>query len=112
MRKTGTDLIKGEDLDLIIGSVSPYKKEDSDEKKSKKDSDKKSVKKMILKILKDEYGIEENDFESAELEIVPAGLSLSGTGKRYSVPVGVMAEKLHSDAKLAKNTLPVIIGRT
>ena len=74
-RKTGTDLIKGEDLDLIIGSVSPYKKEDSDEKKSKKDSDKKSVKKMILKILKDEYGIEENDFESAELEIVPAGLS-------------------------------------
>ena len=30
---------------------------------------------MILKILKDEYGIEENDFESAELEIVPAGLS-------------------------------------
>ena len=52
MRKTGTDLIKGEDLDLIIGSVSPYKKEDSDEKKSKKDSDKKSVKKMILKILK------------------------------------------------------------
>ena len=75
MRKTGTDLIKGEDLDLIIGSVSPYKKEDSDEKKSKKDSDKKSVKKMILKILKDEYGIEENDFESAELEIVPAGLS-------------------------------------
>lgn len=75
MRKTGTDLIKGEDLDLIIGSVSPYKKEDSDEKKSKKDSDKKSVKKMILKILKDEYGIEENVFESAELEIVPAGLS-------------------------------------
>ena len=75
MRKTGTDLIKGEDLDLIIGSVSPYKKEDSDEKKFKKDSDKKSVKKMILKILKDEYGIEENDFESAELEIVPAGLS-------------------------------------
>ena len=75
MRKTGTDLIKGEDLDLIIGSVSPYKKEDSDEKKSKKDSDKKSVKKMILKVLKDEYGIEENDFESAELEIVPAGFS-------------------------------------
>ena len=75
MRKTGTDLIKGEDLDLIIGSVSPYKKEDSEEKKSKKDSDKKSVKKMILKILKDEYAIEEKDFESAELEIVPAGLS-------------------------------------
>lgn len=72
MKKTGTDLIKGEDLDLIIGSVPPTKKDDSENKKDKK---KNSAKKLILKLLKEKYGIEEADLQSAELEIVPAGLS-------------------------------------
>lgn len=72
MKKTGTDLIKGEDLDLIIGSVPPTQKDDSENKKDKK---KNSAKKLILKLLKEKYGIEEADLQSAELEIVPAGLS-------------------------------------
>lgn len=75
MKRTASDIIKGEDLDVILGSYF-VKKEDKkdDEKKKKKDKeDKLTSKKIILKLLKEKYGIEEKDFESAELEIVPAG---------------------------------------
>ena len=55
----------GEKLDLLLGTM---KIENSD----KDDETKDPVKKNILKILKDQYGIEEDDFLSAELEVVPA----------------------------------------
>lgn len=56
--------IEGEDLNILVGSI-PVKDEDS---KSK-------VKDNILKILNEKYGIVEEDFVSAEIEIVPAGKS-------------------------------------
>ena len=75
MKKLGSDIIKGEDLDVIIGSEIPSKAEDSDNsKKNKKKKDEKvSGKKALLELLSKKYGITEKDFESAELEIVPAG---------------------------------------
>jgi aspartyl aminopeptidase len=54
--------IEGEDLNLLVGSMPIEDKEAKDR-----------VKGNILKILNDKYGIEEEDFVSAELEIVPAG---------------------------------------
>lgn len=68
MKDKASDFIKGEDLDVIMGSVSPTKASD-DSKKSEKEKSKK----VILALLKEMYGIDEADFESAELEIVPAG---------------------------------------
>ena len=62
MDKKAAKVIEGENLDLLIGGA-PI--EDEDEKES--------VKAGILKILKDTYDVEEDDFISAELEIVPAG---------------------------------------
>ena len=59
--KKGSKLIAGEDLDLLIGSM-PLA-----------DTEKDAVKANILQILADQYGIDEEDFLSAELEIVPAG---------------------------------------
>ena len=78
MKKAGSDIVKGEDLDVIIGSIKPSKKEEKAEDEDKKDKKKKkeeklTSKKIILKLLKEKYGIEEKDLESAELEIVPAG---------------------------------------
>ena len=64
MQKTGAKVIEGEDLNALIGSIP---------KTSKKKDDKDLVKQNILDILKKEYDIEEDDFISAELEIVPAG---------------------------------------
>ena len=70
MSKTAAKVIEGEALDLIIGGR-PFmvKKEDSEELEPAKDA----VKTGILEILKNTYEIEEADFLSAELEIVPAG---------------------------------------
>ena len=65
MKDMASDFIKGEDLDLIMGSVTPENKNSKEEKNRGK--------KNILKLLNEKYGIEEKDFESAELEIVPAG---------------------------------------
>lgn len=74
MKETAADFVPGESLDLILGSEIPPKKgeDKEDEKKEKKDG-KDKAKKAILKLLKEKYGIDEADFGSAELEVVPAG---------------------------------------
>ncbi|MDO4276469.1 MAG: aminopeptidase [Eubacteriales bacterium] len=65
LQKKAAEVIDGESLDILIGSR-PLK-DLPDEKK------KEAVKENVLKILKEKYGVEEEDFLSAELEIVPAG---------------------------------------
>ena len=73
MKKSGAKVVEGENLDLLIGSIpieeSKKKAKTDEEKKELKDR----VKANILEILKKEYDIEENDFLSAEIEVVPAG---------------------------------------
>ncbi len=61
MDKTARTVVEGENLDLLIANK-PLKGEEKD-----------AVKANVLKLLKDTYDIEEEDFLSAELEIVPAG---------------------------------------
>lgn len=75
MKKTGSELIKGEDLDVVIGCKIPPKKDTNDKKKKKDKTEEEndSGKKQILEILSKKYKISEADFQSAELEIVPAG---------------------------------------
>lgn len=59
--KKGAKVVEGEALDLLVGN------------KPLVGEEKEAVKKQILQILQQKYGIEENDFVSAELEVVPAG---------------------------------------
>ncbi len=74
MKETAAEFIPGESLDLILGSeIPPEKAEENADKEKKEKSEKNKAKKNILKILNEKYGIEEADFGSAELEIVPAG---------------------------------------
>ena len=61
MEKPAPKIIEGEELNITFGSI-PLK-----------DEEKEPVKANIMKMLKDRYGIEEDDFVSAEIEIVPAG---------------------------------------
>ncbi len=68
MEKKASKVIEGENLDLIIGSI-PMETD----KKEEKEDVKEKVKANIMKILENEYGIEEEDFMSAEIEVVPAG---------------------------------------
>lgn len=72
LEKKGNLIIEGEDLNLLIGNR-PLKEEETEEKDKKKKKEKEAVKANILKLLKEHYNIEEEDFLSAELEIVPAG---------------------------------------
>ena len=64
MKKEASEVIPGDNLDILVGSK-PINTEDTKEENL--------VKKNILNILKDSYDITEDDFLSAELEIVPAG---------------------------------------
>lgn len=66
MEKKASKVIEGEQLDVIIGSMPLNPGKDAKEGKE-------AVKANILKILKENYDIEEEDFHSAEIEVVPAG---------------------------------------
>lgn len=63
MKKTGSNVVEGEDLNVLFGSIPATTEED----------EKELVKKNILNLLKEKYDIEEEDFISAEIEVVPAG---------------------------------------
>lgn len=63
MKKTGSNVVEGEDLNVLFGSIPAATVED----------EKELVKKNILNLLKEKYDIEEDDFISAEIEVVPAG---------------------------------------
>ena len=59
--RKGFELIEGEELKILVGNM-PIRDKEVEEK----------VKAMVLKILKERYGISEEDFVSADLEVVPA----------------------------------------
>ncbi len=71
LQKKAGDVIPGEALDIIVGSkpliIEPKEGEE------KAEPVKEAVKKGVLDILKEMYEVEEEDFISAELEVVPAG---------------------------------------
>ena len=79
LEKKAAKVIEGEALDIIIGNKplvikkkeETEKAEDGEEEKEK--NEKEAVRKNILSILKEAYDVEEEDFISAELEVVPAG---------------------------------------
>jgi len=61
LKKEAAKVIEGEKLDVLIGS------------RPLADEEQEAVKANILKLLKEKYDLEEEDFLSAELEVVPAG---------------------------------------
>ena len=81
MEKKASKVIEGEALDIIVGNRPLVIKESKSDKKESKATDKDNkddkpkdpVKAMVLDYLKNTYDVEEEDFLSAELEVVPAG---------------------------------------
>ena len=65
MEKKASEVIEGEALDIMVGNMPLKAVKDKDEKDA--------VKNNILKLIKAQYDIDEEDFASAELEVVPAG---------------------------------------
>lgn len=61
LARKGSEVVAGENLDVLVGSC-PLKDEEKD-----------AVKANVLRLLKEKYDMEEDDFLSAEIEVVPAG---------------------------------------
>ena len=95
LQKTAAKVIEGEDLDLTVGSM-PLKGEEKD-----------AVKKNILKLLKDKYDFEEEDFLSAELEVVPAG-----PARDYGLDLSMIAGYGHDDRCCAYTSLRAVLDET
>lgn len=72
LEKKAAKVIEGEALDVIIGNKPLLLGKDKEEKEDNTEA-KDAVKQGILTILKEKYDIQEEDFISAELEVVPAG---------------------------------------
>ena len=92
LQKPAAKVIEGEDLDLTLGSL-PLKDEEKD-----------PVKQNILKLLKEKYDFEEEDFLSAELEIVPAG-----SARSYGLDKSMVAGYGHDDRVCAYTSLRAVI---
>lgn len=61
LARKGSEVVAGENLDVLVASC-PLKDEEKD-----------AVKANVLRLLKEKYNMEEDDFLSAEIEVVPAG---------------------------------------
>ena len=92
MQKNGAKVIEGEDLDVTLGSK-PLVGEEKD-----------AVKANILKLLKEKYDFNEEDFLSAELEIVPAG-----PARDYGLDRSMVAGYGHDDRVCAFTSLRAVL---
>ena len=122
MEKNGSKVVEGEDLDVLVGNRPlPEEKDaegsDADDAKAKKEP----VKAFALKLLADKYGIAEEDFLSAELEVVPAGRARE-LGFDRSMVIGYgqddrvcaytsLAAQLEAPADLAKTAVCVLVDK-
>lgn len=77
LEKNASEVVDGEDLDVLCGNRPAPKDATNDAKDSDEPTDKEAdaVKKYTLSLLEEKYGITEDDFLSAEIEVVPAGLA-------------------------------------
>lgn len=97
-KKTLADAIKGEALDILIG-LAPKAEKDSKDKVSGKD--------LLVKLIEDKYDFKEDDFLSAELEVVPAGKArIAGLDASMILAYG------HDDRSCAYTSLVALLEST
>lgn len=92
MSKTGAKVVEGEALDVLVGSI------------PKKDTEKDPVKAYILDLLKEKYNIEEDDFISSEIEVVPAGKA-----RDYGLDRSMVMGYGHDDKVCAYTSLRAVL---
>ena len=92
LTKPAAKVIEGENLDVTLGSLALTEGENKD------------VKSNVLRILKEKYGVEEDDFVSAEIEVVP-----QGEAKDYGIDKSMIAGYGHDDRVCAYTSLRAIL---
>ena len=94
LQKPAAKVIEGENLDVTIGSI-PLEGEEKD-----------AVKANILKYFADFYGVEEEDFLSAEIEVVPAGKA-----RDYGLDRSMIMSYGHDDRVCAYSSLRALLDQ-
>ncbi len=92
MKKPASTVVTGEQLDVLVGSI-PLEKEEKD-----------AVKANVLNLLKKKYDIEEDDFISAEIEVVPAG-----PARNYGLDSSMILGYGHDDKVCAYTSMRAIM---
>ena len=92
MQKKASVVIEGEDLNVTVGSI-PVKGEE-----------KEAVKKNILALLQEKYGVEEDDFISAEIEVVP-----DGKAREYGLDRSMIIGYGHDDRVCSYTSLMALL---
>lgn len=95
LEKKGAKVVEGEDLNVIVGNI-PVK-----------GKDKNAVKQNILKLIKDKYNFSEEDFVSAELEVVPAGKA-----RNAGMDSSMIMSYGHDDRVCAYTSLVAMLEKT
>lgn len=92
MQKSAAKAIEGEDLDVTFGSIPEL------------NNDKQAVKDNVLRMLKEKYDFEEEDFLSAEIEVTPAG-----PARDYGLDRSMVAGYGHDDRVCAYTSLKAVL---
>ena len=92
MTKPAGKVIEGEDLNVTVGSI------------PSKTAEKEKSKQAILDLLKEKYNIEEEDFKTAELEVVPAGKA-----RDYGLDRSMVTGYGHDDSVCAYTSLAALL---
>ncbi len=96
LKKTGDRVVEGEDLNILFGTI-PLPEEEEPDAKTR-------VKANVLRILEETYGIGEEDFISAELEVVPAGAA-----RDYGIDRSLVMGYGHDDRVCAYPSFKAIV---
>ncbi len=105
MKKSGARVIEGEDLNILAGSIPLTESCQDEDAGDDKEKTKEKVSANILRILNEQFGIEEEDFLSAEIEAVPAG-----EVRDYGFDRGMLMGYGHDDRVCAYPSFMALLG--
>lgn len=116
MEKKGSEVVEGEDLDVLIGNQRAQEEKGAD--KDEKDP----VRAFTMGLLSERYGITEEDFLSAELEVVPAGAARDlgfdrsmvigyGQDDRVCAYTSLVAQLAQADRVLERTAVCILVDK-
>ena len=120
--KKGREVVEGEDLDILVGNRFAAEEEAEEENSKNAEDASEAVKAFTLKLLEEKYGITEEDFLSAEIEVVPAGKARDlgfdrsmvlgyGQDDRVCAYTSLVAQLALADSTIEKTAICVLVDK-
>lgn len=120
--KKGHEVVEGEDLDILVGNRFAAEEEAEEENSKNAEDASEAVKAFTLKLLEEKYGITEEDFLSAEIEVVPAGKARDlgfdrsmvlgyGQDDRVCAYTSLVAQLALADSAIERTAICVLVDK-